>query len=72
MRRVTRRIALDKKRRAPQCMSPYGKRGIRFCVLGQDHEGLHANGGLEWGEGHETQLGNLYAEALSGGRRRSA
>jgi hypothetical protein len=65
MRRITRRIALDKKRGARQCMSPRGKGSIRFCLLGDGHDGLHANGGLEWGSGHRTPVGDLYAEVLS-------
>ena len=64
-RRVARRIQADKARRAPQCLAPYGKHSVRFCVLGTGHEGLHTTGGAhEWGSGKESPAGALYADAF--------
>lgn len=63
-RRIARRIHDDKKRGAPQCMASIGSASIRFCVMGKDHVGPHAQGVTEWSSKESSPAGEAFAACM--------
>jgi hypothetical protein len=63
-RRIARRIREDEKRGGRQCMASRGASTIRFCIMRERHRGKHTDGGREWGNEEQTEVGRAFAEAL--------
>jgi hypothetical protein len=57
-RRCRRRIEDDKKANphGKQCFSTFGHPSIRFCLLRENHSGMHLNGTQEWSGRYQHPL----------------
>ncbi len=66
-RRCRRRIELDKKRNPSgrQCFSTFGLSSVRFCLMREDHEGMHLNGTQEWSGGYQHPLAAAIRAGIS-------
>lgn len=67
-RACRRRAEEDRKRfkgkRWIQCFATRGRTSITFCELGQDHEGPHQRGTVQWSGDERHPLATLIREAV--------